>query len=109
MCVGVVFYMLCSDNRNMHSIGQVRTLVSVSVKHSVIVQGPEHTVSARASTKAEGRACVYDRGHLLCVFAFVCMCVCLPKCAHGRRSGLFKVLTLFMLLSVARLPPLLST
>lgn len=74
--------------------------------------GPDHTMSARASTKTEGRACVYDCGHaytsLVCfrIRAYVRV---FPICAHGRRSGLFKVLTLFMLLSVARLPPLLST
>lgn len=71
-------------------------------------------MSARANTKTEKHARVYDRGHAytpLCVYMCIraCVHVYAYMCTYGRRSGLFKVLTLFMLLSVARLPPLLST
>lgn len=54
----------------------------------------------------KGCACVHA---CVCVYMLLCLRVYAHMCTYGRRSGLFKMLTLFILLSVAWLPPLLST
>lgn len=62
----------------------------------------------RVPTKTEGRACAHVHA-CVGVYMLLSLRVYAHMCTHGRRSGLFKPLTLFMLLSVARLPPLLPT
>lgn len=74
VCVGVVFYMLCSDNRNMHSIGQVRTLVEVRT----------HDVCQSQHTNTRTCVCVWPWWctYISCVFSHSCVCACVCLYVH---------------------------